>query len=91
MGQVFGVEGQCFEGLVEGEGIDIPVEMLALEIDFEAGRHLLWWRVDVALGRVLGRLQFRALQYALEVEIAGQVEEIALLGGHVVPLCATSW
>ena len=53
-GPSFGVEGQRFKGLVKGEGIDIPVEVFALEIDFEASGHLLRRRVNVALGRVLG-------------------------------------
>ena len=48
------VQGQRFEGLVEGEGVDIQVEVLALEIDLEAGGHVFRRRIDIALGSFLG-------------------------------------
>ena len=55
------------EGLVKGEGVQIPVEVLALEVDLKAVGHLIGRGVDIALSRLLGLLQGCTLEYAFEV------------------------
>ena len=47
------VESQSFEFLVKGEGVHIPVEVLTLDIDFEAIGHFAEWGIYIALGRGL--------------------------------------
>ena len=76
------MERQGFERLVEGEGVHVPVEMLALGNELETGRELLVRGVDVALCRLLCQLELLTAQGLLEVEIAGEVEEVTLFGCH---------
>ena len=85
------MEGQGLELLVEGEGVQIPVEVVALGINGEAVGHLVRRGVDITLGRGLDIGQFLALEYALQVQVAGEVEEVTLFGGHHERFSAVVW
>ena len=76
------MQSQRFQGLVEGEGMQIPVEVIAVEVDFEARGQRLRRGVDIALGGRLGALQFLACQHAFDMQVAGEVEELAVFGGQ---------
>ena len=62
---------QPFEGFVKGEGVKIPVEVFAVEVNAKALRQLIRRRVDVALGRVLGGSEFALTQNTAQMEITG--------------------
>ena len=71
------MHGQPLQRAVECEAVQE-----ALAVDAKSLRQLLGRRVDVALGRRPRRGQLLGGERVAEVEIAVQIEPVALLGRH---------
>ena len=74
--------GEHFEAFVKGKAVLIAGDSTALEVCAEFGRPLFGRHVDVAVGCCLGGCELLWAEYAAQVEVAGQIEKVALVGCH---------
>ena len=77
-----GVLGEDLEAFVEGEAVRVAGEVAAVEVGAEFGRPLLGRHADIAIGGLLGGFELFFAEHIPQVQIAGQVEEVALFGAH---------
>ncbi|MCE2450778.1 MAG: hypothetical protein J4F35_21240 [Candidatus Latescibacteria bacterium] len=74
--------GEHFEAFVKGKTVLIAGEVAALEIRAEFGWPLCGRHVDVAVGCRLRGCELLWAEHVAQVEVAGQIEEVALFGRH---------
>ena len=74
--------GEHFEAFVKGKAVLIAGEVAAREVRAEFGRPLFRRHADVVVGRCLGGRELRWAEHIAQVEVAGQIEEVALVGRH---------